>query len=160
MQRKWAQWMGWLPLSIFSSHWATQRRLCYGGSGVSAPLVSFSHVSRAFINLPFLCFSYFGEYCILRGVEGHSKGRVSYRWEHSLLAPLGLWSGKIWDWTSIFLKGLLAGNVKKSFLSSCYTKDREKKKKRAKHNTLMDFGYENEKPKSSFKMEKLKGICN
>ena len=35
-----------------------------------------------------------------------------------------------------------------------------KKKKRAKHNTLMDFGYENEKPKSSFKMEKLKGICN
>ena len=127
---------GWPPLSVFPSHWDTQRRLCYGGNEVSAPLVSSSHVPRTSINLPFLCLSYFGEYCILKGGEGHSQGRVSYRWVHSLLIPLGLWSGEIWDWTSIFLKGLLAGNVKKSLFSSCYTKDKEKN--RAKHNTLTD----------------------
>ena len=127
---------GWPPLSVFPSHWDTQRRLCYGGNEVSAPLVSSSHVPRTSINLPFLCLSYFGEYCILKGGEGHSQGRVSYRWVHSLLTPLGLWSGEIWDWTSIFLKGLLAGNVKKSLFSSCYTKDKEKN--RAKHNTLTD----------------------
>lgn len=51
----------------------------------------------------------------LKRGEGHPKGRARWRWVCSFLAPLGLWSGVIWDWISIFLKGLLAGNAKELF---------------------------------------------
>lgn len=132
-----AQWVGWPPLSIFSSHWDTQRRLCYGGSGVSAPLVSSFHMSQEHLSIYHFYVSVTLDILGFERLEGHSKGRVSYR-AHSLLAPLGLWSREIWDWTSIFLKGLLAGNVKKSFYLLVTQKIEQKKKKNKSYdNTLI-----------------------
>lgn len=117
----------------------------------------FIHARSMYQSLPppLLYFSNFGEYCILTQRGRTHQERVSCRWVSLFLPPLGLWSGVIWDRTSIFLKTLFAKNAKKvpppSF--SCSFRDGAHSEPNTFNGT---FGYENVKPKSSFKMEEVK----